>query len=108
MDPSFQGVNRLLVLLFENNENRTVHRKYYLPILERKDYNVMIDGQNFFHQPIENDLRTYDNIRKIVIGQGDYNTTGYLLDCSYFNNYYKMISIDFSKQQELDDNLKAI
>ena len=49
MDPSFQGVNRLLVLLFENNENRTVHRKYYLPILERKDYKVMIDGQNFFH-----------------------------------------------------------
>ena len=50
----------------------------------------MIDGQNFFHGPIENDLRTYDNIQKIVIGQGGYYTTGYLLDYSYFNSYYEL------------------
>ena len=40
----------------------------------------MIDGQNFFNQPVKNDLRRYDNIRKIAIGQGDYYTTGCLLD----------------------------
>ena len=46
-DSSFQGVNRFFVLLFENNTNRTLHTKYYLPTVEIKDYNVMIDGENF-------------------------------------------------------------
>ena len=47
-DPSFQGVNRFFVLAFENKDDRTVHTKYYLPIVEVKDYNVTINGQNFF------------------------------------------------------------
>ena len=102
IDPSFQGVNRPFVLLFENKDDRTVHTKYYLPAVEIKDYNVMIDGQNVFDRPVKNDLRTYDNIGKIVIGQeGDY-TTGYLLDYNYFKDYHKMIAIDLSKQKALD------
>ena len=55
---------------------------------------------NFFNQPDKNNLRTYENIRKIASGQGgqgDDYTTGYLLDYSYFNNYYKIIAIDLSK-----------
>ena len=71
-----------------------------------KDYNVIIDGRNFFDQPIKNDLKTYDNIKKIVTGQGDDYTTGWLLDYSYFKKYYKLIAIDLSKQQDAD--LKAI
>ena len=51
-----------------------------------KDYNVMIDGRIFFDQPIKNDLRTYDNIRKMAIGQGDDYTTGCYLDYSYIKN----------------------
>ena len=70
IDPSFQGVNRLFVLSFENTTGRTVHTKYYLPTVEMKDYNVMIDGQNFFDQPVKNYLRTFDNIWKIATGQG--------------------------------------
>ena len=31
----------------------------------------MIDGRNFLDQRTKNNLITYDNIRKIVIGQGD-------------------------------------
>ena len=50
---SFQGVNRLSVLSFENHTGRTVHTKYYLPGLEIKDYNIMIDGQNVFDQPVK-------------------------------------------------------
>ena len=65
IDPSFQGVNRLFVLLFENEVDRKVHTGYYLPKVEIKDYNVMIDAKNFFEQPVKSDLRTYDNIRKI-------------------------------------------
>ena len=66
-------------LSFENKDDRTVHTKCYLPTVEIKDYNVMNDGQNFFDQPVKNDLRTYDKIRKFATGQGDGYTTGCLL-----------------------------
>ena len=62
----------------------------------------MIDGKNFFDQPINSDLKTYENIRKIATGQGDDYTTGCLLDYSYFKENYKMIAIDLSKRQALD------
>ena len=107
-DSSFQGVNRFFVLLFENNTNRTLHTKYYLPTVEIKDYNVIIDGENFFDQPVKNDLITYDNIQKIVTGQRDDFTTGCLLDYNYFNKYYKVIVADLDKQQILDADPKAI
>ena len=71
VNPSFQGVNRLFVLSFENENDRTSHSTYYLPKVEIKDYNVMIDGKNFFDQPINSDLKTYENIRRIATGQGD-------------------------------------
>ena len=57
----------------------------------------MIDGKSFFDQPINNDLKTYENIRKIATGEGDDYTTGCLLDYFYFKDYYKMIAIDLSK-----------
>ena len=98
INPSFQGVNRLFILSFENEENRTNHRKYYLPTVKIKDYNAMIDGRNFFYQSVKNNLKIYDNIRKIAIGQGDDYTTGCLLGYNYFNNYYNMIAINLSKQ----------
>ena len=83
-------------------------RRYFFPNVEIKDYNVMIDGKNFFDQPVKNDKVTYENIRKITIGQGDDYTTGCLLDYTYFKKYYKMIAIDLSKQQALDVDPKAI
>ena len=83
-DPSFQGVNRLFVLSFENENGRTSHSTYYLPKVEIKDYNAMIDGKNFFDQPVNSDLKTYKNIRRIATGKGDDYTTGCLLDYSYF------------------------
>ena len=103
-----QGVNRLFVLAFENDEQRISNKRYYIPNVEIKDYNVMIDGQNFFDQPIKNDKVTYENIRKIAMGQGDDYTTGCLLDYAYFKKYYKMIGIDLSKQQVLDADPRAI
>ena len=68
----------------------------------------MIDGKNVFDQPVKRSVRAYDNIQKTKAGEGDDYTTGCLLDYIYFNNYYKMIPIDLSKQQELDANPKAI
>ena len=107
VEPSFQGVNRLFVLAFENDVNRTAHNTYYLPNVVIKDYNIMINGENFFDQPIKNNKVTYDN-RKIATGQGDDYTTGCLLDYSYFINTYKMIAVDLSKQQALDADARAI
>ena len=68
----------------------------------------MIDGRNFFDQPIKNHLKIYGNIRKITTGQGDDCTTGCLLDYPYFKRYYKSIAIDLSKQSKLDADSKAI
>ena len=73
-----------------------------------KNYNVVINRRNFFDQTARNNLITYDNIQKITTGQGDDYTTGCLLDYNYFNNYYKMIAIDLSKQQAFDAGPKAI
>ena len=67
----------------------------------------MIHGQYFFDQPVNYNLLTYDNIRKIATGQGDDYTNGCLLDYIYFKTYYKMIAIDLSKQEALDTDLKA-
>ena len=108
VEPSFQGVNRLFVLAFENDNHRSSTRRYNLPTAEIKDYNIMINGENFFDQPIKNNKVTCENIRKIATGQGDDYTTGCLLDYSYFADTYKMIAVDLSKQQALDADPRAI
>ena len=58
INPSFQGVNRLFVLSFENENDRTSHSTYYLPKVEIKNCNVMINGKNFFDQPINSMTKT--------------------------------------------------
>ena len=68
----------------------------------------MIEGRNFFDQPIDSMAKTYENIKKVAIGHGDDYTTGCILDYSYFKENYKMIAIDLSRQQELDADLRAI
>ena len=70
MNPSFQGVNRLFVLSFEDRNIWQSYKKYFLPIEKITDQNILIDGRNLINQ-IKNDLRTYDNIRKTAIGQDD-------------------------------------
>ena len=103
-----QGINRFFVLVFEGDTQRTSHSGYYLPNVEIKDYNIMINGENFFDQPIKSNKVTYENITKIATGQGDDYATGCLLDYSYFMDTYKMISVDLSKQQALDADPRAI
>ena len=62
LDQSFQGVNRLFVLSFQNEAQRTSHKGYYLPTVVIKNYNVMIDGKTFFDQPVRNDLIKYESL----------------------------------------------
>ena len=108
IEPSFQGVNRLFVLAFENDYQIVCNKGYYLPDVKIKDYNIMIDGKIFFDEPVKNNKIRYENIRKIATGLGDDYTTGCLLDYVYFKTYYKRIAIDLSKQQALDANPRAI
>ena len=108
-DPGFLGVNRLsLNISFLTYTSLASYKRYYLPKVKIKDYHVIIDRQKIFDQPVKNNLQTYANIRKISTGKGDDYTTICLLDYPYFKNYYKMIAIDLSKQQELDADPKAI
>ena len=108
VESSFQGINRLFVLAFKNDEDRIDHEKSYLPNVEIKDYNIMINDESLFDQPTKNKKTTYENIRKIATGQGDDNTTGCLLDYPYFLDTYKRIAVDLSKQQALDVDPRAI
>ena len=68
----------------------------------------MIDRKILFDHPVKSDIRTYDNIQTNATGQGDDYTTGSLLDYNYFNNYYKMIAIEWIKQEALDGYPKAL
>ena len=102
INSSFQGVTRLFVLSFENENDRTSHSTYYLPKVELKDYNVMVDGRNFFDQPINSMNKTYENIRKSATGKGDDYTTGCLLDYPYFKENYKMIAVDPRAIQQIN------
>ena len=103
VEPSFQGVNRLFVLAFENDTQTASHSGYYLPNVQLKNYNIMINGENFFDQSVKNNKVTYESIRKIAFDRGYYYTTGFLLDYPYFKDSYKMIVIDLTKQRALLD-----
>ena len=122
LNSSIQGVNRLFVLPSAadaddlnnitvqqaNENNRNSYRKFYLPRTTVNNYNVLIDGRNFYDQPIDNNERQYDELRKVTLGKGDDYTTGCLLDYAYFKNNYKIIAVDLSKQNELDTDPRAI
>ena len=108
VEQGFQGVNRLFVLAFENDTQRTSAKGYNLPNVEIKNYNVMINRENFFDQPVKNNKVTYETIRKICTGSGDDYATGSVLDYPYVKDIYKMIAVDLSKQQALDADPRAI
>ena len=93
---------------FENENDRTLHSNHNLPKVEIKSYSVKIDVRNFFDQPINSSIKTYENIRKTATGQGGDYTTGCLLDYPYFKENYKIIAIDLGKQQALDNDPRAI
>ena len=84
------------------------YRKYYLPRVKIGNYNVLIDGRNFYDQPINDEFKMYDEIRKLSSGKGDDYSTGCLLDYKYFKENYKLIAIYMSKQKELDADPRAI
>ena len=108
---SFQGVNRLFVMAYNSangQPTRNGQRKYYLRRIYLNKYNVIIDGRNFYDNPIENNIEKYREPKKVMIGKGEDYTTGSLLDFNYFDKHYKLIAVDLSKQKELDADPRAI
>ena len=112
LDASFQGVNRLFVLAFNNTNNdankveRNSHRNYFLPRVDITNYNVLIDGRTFYDQTINDQIKKYDEIRKIATGKGGNYITGCLLDYQYLKYHYQLIAVDLSKQKEIDADPK--
>ena len=92
-----------------NQPTRNGQQKYYLPRIDLNKYNVIIDGRNFYDNPIENDAEKYRELKKVMIGKGeDYISTGSLQDYSCFTKCYKLVAVDLSKQKELDADPRAI
>ena len=108
LDPSFQGVNRLFIMAYNRANGQPEQTKYYLPRISLNKYNVIIDGRNFYENPIESDIEKYRELKKVMIGKGEDYTTGSLLDYNYFDKHYKLVAVDLSKQKELDADPRAI
>ena len=102
IDPTFTNVNRLFVLAYQNADDRQSFSQFYLPRVMVKDFNVIIDKLAFFDLPIKTEEEAYEKI--IDISRNNEYTTGNLLDYDYFKKYYKLIAIDLSKQQVLQEN----
>ena len=108
IDPTFTNGNRLFVLSFEIIEENNIKKDcknsfshYYIPKVQIKDFNVLIDGKSFFDMSVKNDEKAYEKIIEMS-NNNDY-TTGNLLDFGYFKKHYKLIAIDLSKQTKLKD-----
>ena len=102
IDPTFTNVNRLLVLAYQNADDRQSFSQFYLPKVLVKDFNVIIDKLAFFDLPIKTEEEAYEKI--IDICRNNEYTAGNLLDYDYFKKHYKLIAIDLSKQQVLQEN----
>ena len=111
LHPSFQGVNRLFLMAYnrvDGEPTRNGQRKYYLPRIGLNKYNVIIDGRNFYDNPIESDFEKYRELKKVMLGKGEDYTTRSLLHYNYFDKHYKLVAVDLSKQKELDADPRAI
>ena len=102
IDPTFTNVNRLFVLAYRNADDRQSFPQFFLPRVMMKDYNVIVDKLAFFDLPIKTEEEAYEKI--IDISRKNEYTTGSLLDYDYFKKYYKLIAIDLTKQQVLQEN----
>ena len=127
LDAVIPGVNRLFLAGFNDNDalaenaaneerinnsarnkvERNGFAKYFLPRVDIKDYNVLIDGRNFYDQNISDHFKKNEELRKVMTGRRKDYTTGSLLDYDYWKRNYKLICCDLSKQKVLDSNPKA-
>ena len=105
------GVNKLFVLAYSNeddNSKRFQTKRFYLPKDIIKNYNVIINGKNFYDEAIDSSIKRYEKIRKLTTGQGEDYITGFLLEYGYIKSHYRLVAVDLSRQKESDVDPKAI
>ena len=114
LDPSYQGVNRLFVMSFAKNTvkrntgDAESHRRYYLPRIKFKDYNILIDGRNIYYQNINDIMARYNELLNLTTERSEDYTTGCLIDYEYYINDYNIAAINLKQQSILDSDPKAI
>ena len=108
IDPAFTNINRLFALSFERIEEDKIKKyyrdsfsHYYVPKVQIKAFNVLIDRKNFFDLPTKNEEEAYEKI--IDMNNNNNYMTGNLLDFAYYKENYKLIAIDLSKQTKIKD-----
>ena len=108
IDPTFTNINRLFVLWYKRIDENNVRKDYrdsfshyYVPKVQIKDFNVLIDGKSFFDLPIKNEEEAYEKI--IDMSNNNNYMTGNLLDFAYYKENYRLIAIDLSKQTIIKD-----
>ena len=100
IDPTFNKVNKLFVLQFENEDDRISFRKYYTPTVKNRDYNAWVDGKSFFDILMKNNKGRYEKI--VEMSKNNDYTIVNVQDYDYIWKHYKLISIDLNKQTELE------
>ena len=113
LDASYQWVKTLFFVAYRdrggaNRVTANSNKRYFFPRVKMENFNIEIDGRNFYNQPINDFIKHFDEVRKVSTGQGDDYTTGCLLDFVYFKKIYRLIAADLSKQKALDADSKAI
>ena len=98
----------LTILIKVWNSSRNLNERAFLPVVKITNYNVLIDGRTSYDQPINDQIKKHNDIRKTETEQGDDYTTGCLLDYQYFKDHYQLIAVDLRKQKELDADSRAI
>ena len=108
LDVSFQGVGKLFAAAYETDDIGTnantdeLRRRYYLPRAEIKDYNVLIDGRNFYDQNVNSSIVRYNELLKMTTGRSEDYSTGCLLGHDYYIKEFNIAGIDLSHQAVLD------
>ena len=92
LDSSSRGVKRLFVLAYGNTEGDNQisvgsFKKHFLPRVKIENWNIQIDGKNFYYQPINDLIQQYDEVRKVSTGRDD---------DAYFKDNYRLIAADLS------------
>ena len=104
----------MFVLAYDNTENganrveKNSYQKYFLPGIKLTKYNVLINEFNFYDQPISDEVKKYDELRKACTGNGDDYTTSSHLDYKYYKDHYNVPAYNLSRQKELDTDPRAI
>ena len=98
----------LTILIKVRSSSRKLNERAFLAVVKIINFNVLIDGRTSYDQPINDQIKKHNDIRKTETEQGDDYTTGFQLDYQYFKDHYQPVAVDLRKQKELDADSRAI